>query len=762
MAGNQLCAYCHQPATYFCVCNLESFCDHCTQNHSKTYLENLHLQLPVTELPSARVPGYRENITNLMSRKTLMLHQINNLDECRKKFETKAEKLKENVDVYQQKVKNSILKLQENLKIYVNQGVEEAKKSFTQSQTHHLRHPIAQELTLYDAQSRLITCITDMEQLFAPLESHLRTSKVTFEATCPGMQRDFQYEGEVEVVGSGYRQRNRGGLWVARVLVCLLALIPLKDVSGNREMWEDFRSYDGGLMPKRLDFKEGYGLESGNIYRGHWDSTSTLIGEEHISGYGTMTYSNGEVYEGYWRQGQRHGSGRLITAKGEVCEGMWRQDEFTGWGECVGNSTVKSGQWKAGELDGFGMVGSSLSITLGKFRESKLNGLGVKAISSREFLIADWENNEYSGSLVEFDSSSVRWGTYKAGVLQGNMTVLYENGVRYVGEWRNGVRHGKGVETYPAEYFTGVWEIDSVLLGSYNYTAVYRVPYEARLSNHSACRVVTYSELKTAIESWLFSISECNSEGHYSGQVNSAGQRHGYGVQNYSDGAVYRGYWANDRQHIIGRHVSAKGDKCEGMWADGQFTGWGHCVFTNGNAKEGQWKDGKLNGSGRIKSEENIRIGWFKEDELSEFGVKIVSVSEFTIGTWEGNMPNGNMLKFKKNILLWGEYKAGVLQGNITVLYENGVRYVGEWRKGMRHGKGVEYYPAKYITGVWNKDNRTEKGEYADTDRFREKQDHSLWTGMLGNIGFALEKLYIDQLWVIPAGLLQSFFLFFN
>jgi len=37
-----------------------------------------------------------------------------------------------------------------------------------------------------------------------------------------------------------------------------------------------------------------------------------------------MTYSNGDVYEGDWRDGNPHGKGKMTYSNGHVYEGDWR------------------------------------------------------------------------------------------------------------------------------------------------------------------------------------------------------------------------------------------------------------------------------------------------------------------------------------------------------------------------------------------------------------------------------------------------------
>ena len=50
-------------------------------------------------------------------------------------------------------------------------------------------------------------------------------------------------------------------------------------------------------------------------------------------GQGSLTYKNGEVYEGYWFNGKRHGRGIMRYKNGEVYEGQWDFDRIDGKGK---------------------------------------------------------------------------------------------------------------------------------------------------------------------------------------------------------------------------------------------------------------------------------------------------------------------------------------------------------------------------------------------------------------------------------------------
>jgi hypothetical protein len=129
-----------------------------------------------------------------------------------------------------------------------------------------------------------------------------------------------------------------------------------------------------------------------------------------------MAYRNGDIYEGHWKAGKRHGSGRLITAKGTVWEGLWTNDQFTGWGKCcLADGTSLGGQWKEWTLEGFGMVKEQKKQLVGEFRAGRLSGLGLLSVSAREFAVGGWRDGELAELGLEYDNGSLRWGNYSSG-----------------------------------------------------------------------------------------------------------------------------------------------------------------------------------------------------------------------------------------------------------------------------------------------------------------------------------------------------------
>ena len=58
-----------------------------------------------------------------------------------------------------------------------------------------------------------------------------------------------------------------------------------------------------------------------------------IKGQKQKQGAGKAVYSDGMIYEGYWKDDLKHGKGRWINKDGRVYEGMFRHDLKHGLGK---------------------------------------------------------------------------------------------------------------------------------------------------------------------------------------------------------------------------------------------------------------------------------------------------------------------------------------------------------------------------------------------------------------------------------------------
>lgn len=83
--------------------------------------------------------------------------------------------------------------------------------------------------------------------------------------------------------------------------------------------------------------------------------------------------------------------------------------------------------------------------------------------------------------------------------------------------------------------------------------------------------------------------------GHWNPDTN---ERHGFGLQIWSDGSKYVGYWKFDKANGMGRLIHNEGDVYVGGWKDDFANGIGTYTNVDGMRYEGGWVDDQQSGKG--------------------------------------------------------------------------------------------------------------------------------------------------------------------
>ena len=82
----------------------------------------------------------------------------------------------------------------------------------------------------------------------------------------------------------------------------------------------------------------------------------------------------------------------------------------------------------------------------------------------------------------------------------------------------------------------------------------------------------------------------------YEGEWDLEGKKDGRGMQIYSDGSIYEGYWTADLPDGRGRLIHANGDVYAGEWKADKAHGFGVYEYENGARYEGQWENDLYHG----------------------------------------------------------------------------------------------------------------------------------------------------------------------
>ena len=119
-----------------------------------------------------------------------------------------------------------------------------------------------------------------------------------------------------------------------------------------------------------------------------------------------------------------------------------------------------------------------------------------------------------------------------------------------------------------------------------------------------------------------------------------------------------------------------------------RFHGRGEFFWANGSRYSGDWFNGKRQGEGKLWDKPNKKF----DDKQSCY------VGEFRNNKREGK---GRFTRYD-GAVYDGPWKDDVMDGKRgTFTYPNGDQFIGDWRKGMKHGRGEYIYsrPAAYSSG---------------------------------------------------------------
>ncbi len=187
--------------------------------------------------------------------------------------------------------------------------------------------------------------------------------------------------------------------------------------------FSDGDKYEGELKDNKRHGKGTYTFSDGEKYEGEWKD-----GENH--GTGTYTFSNGEKYEGESKDGEEHGTGTYTFSNGDKYEGEWKDNKRHGTGTYTFlDGTKYEGEWKDNKIHGKGIFTFSNGTAYeGEWENDKPHGAGLyKHLDGSSYVIknvakhssifkklSSEDRQTYLNDLVTQDGSGVvRYETYE-------------------------------------------------------------------------------------------------------------------------------------------------------------------------------------------------------------------------------------------------------------------------------------------------------------------------------------------------------------
>jgi len=160
--------------------------------------------------------------------------------------------------------------------------------------------------------------------------------------------------------------------------------------------------------------------------------------------------------------------------------------------------------------------------------------------------------------------------------------------------------------------------------------------------------------------------------GHYEGERNELGERHGEGKSYFPNGDTYDGAYDRGRRHGKGFYQFAKGPYYDGMYQWNSKQGQGLMQYPDGALYDGQWLDNCRHGRGKYT--------YINGDEYD--------------GEWFNNVKHGKGTYWDKNTnsRLDGTWSSGRLNGEVRVEFGS-IIYHGSYLNDLVGGIGKFVFP---------------------------------------------------------------------
>ena len=289
--------------------------------------------------------------------------------------------------------------------------------------------------------------------------------------------------------------------------------------------------------------------------------------------FGTYTFSNGDKYEGSWKNDLKHGQGLSTYNSGDAYLGEFKNNTKHGYGNYFYASGDKyTGQFKNDDINGMGINAlSNGDKYIGEFLEENYHGSGIYIFSDGSLWLGTFDKGNWSNgrkyTSEEYDFSG-RANENIHGILpecigspakQGENIPHWTNclgthtwlsgdfdGDKYIGDWKNDQMHGNGIyiyadgQTYTGEFLNG--------LGG------------------------------------------------------------GFGMHTWPSKDKYLGQYKEDNRSGLGIYFYSNGDRYIGEWIEGNKDGEGTYFYRDGRVHEGLWKDGSwIDGIKYAEGEYNLQ-----------------------------------------------------------------------------------------------------------------------------------------------------------
>ena len=371
-------------------------------------------------------------------------------------------------------------------------------------------------------------------------------------------------------------------------------------------------------------------------------------------GNGTLVGKNW-TYAGEWRDHLPHGKGLKAFNTGDFQQGRFQSgnlalgltlrtvfdtERYFGWTSLYGyhgqgthmwgNETVYAGEWYNGKMHGKGVLAKvGKTIYSGAFVNGSLTqGSGFVALTNGDVYFGGLENSDFEGI-----------GQY-----------LWGNRSAYIGQWKQGKRHGSGLLIDPAGFKLGNFTFNTFTQGQI---------------------LLTHSDI------------------YYGGYRNGS---KGEGIYHWNNGALYMGSWQDGLMSGSGLYIQPNMSFKKGTFEANNFAlGTTLRRYQDGRIYMGSVVNDRPHGQGvTVETDGSIFSGNWTDGKRDGFGFAALPNLDFFVGEFAGqSLKRGKALvTYENGDKFYGEIEDGQRIGCGAYLWENGTVYSGHWTQNEMAGRG--------------------------------------------------------------------------
>ena len=240
--------------------------------------------------------------------------------------------------------------------------------------------------------------------------------------------------------------------------------------------------------------------------------------------------------------------------------------------------------------------------------ENDLENIKIKLLEKNDLFMGIMDNNDIypKRGILYTHNGDYYNGEFSDGKKNGQGNIIYANGTKYEGSFKNDFHDGFGkLMQSDGEIFEGEWK---------------------------------------------------------KGKIN------GKGTRIHSNGSKYIGSYINNIRNGQGHLILFNGESYNGNFINGKANGMGTFKFKNGNIYHGEFKDNLIMGKGTLTLKNGDKyIGTFNNGYLNGKGTYINNnTGEKYIGNFEANKKNGEgkLFDINGNLIKEGFWKNGVCINN--------------------------------------------------------------------------------------------------